>query len=45
DLITEEEIRHYFLYLKNVKKSSASASTLAMCGLKFFYTYTLKRDW
>lgn len=45
DLITEEEIRQYFLYLKNVKKFSASASTLAMCGIKFFYTYTLKRDW
>lgn len=45
DLITEEELREYFLYLKNVKKYGRSASTLAMCGLKFFYTYTLKRDW
>jgi len=45
DQITEEEIREYFLYLKNVRKYGRSASTLAMCGLKFFYTYTLKRDW
>ena len=45
DQITEEEIREYFLYLKNVRKFGRSASTLAMCGLKFFYTYTLKRDW
>jgi site-specific recombinase XerD len=45
DQITEEEIRDYFLYLKNVRKYGRSASTLAMCGLKFFYTYTLKRDW
>ena len=45
DQITEDEIREYFLYLKNVKKYGRSASTLAMCGLKFFYTYTLKRDW
>jgi len=45
DQITEEEIREYFLYLKNVRKYGRSASTLAMCGIKFFYTYTLKRDW
>jgi site-specific recombinase XerD len=45
DQITENEIREYFLYLKNVRKYGRSASTLAMCGIKFFYTYTLKRDW
>ncbi len=45
DQITENEIREYFLYLRNVRKYGRSASTLAMCGLKFFYTYTLKRDW
>jgi site-specific recombinase XerD len=45
DAITEDELREYFLYLKNVRKYGRSASTLAMCGLKFFYTYTLKRDW
>jgi integrase/recombinase XerD len=45
DQITEEQIREYFLYLKNVRKYGRSASTLAMCGIKFFYTYTLKRDW
>ena len=45
DQIEENEIRDYFLYLKNVKKYGRSASTLAMCGIKFFYTYTLKRDW
>jgi site-specific recombinase XerD len=45
DQITEEELRDYFLYLKNVKHSSRSASTIALCGIKFFYEYTLKRDW
>ena len=45
DQITEAELREYFLYLKNIKKYGRSASTLAMCGLKFFYSYTLKRDW
>jgi integrase/recombinase XerD len=45
DQITENEIREYFLYLKNVRKYGRSASTLAMCGIKFFYTYTLQREW
>ena len=43
--ITEEELRDYFLYLKNVKHYSRSASTIALCGIKFFYEQTLKRDW
>ncbi len=45
DQITENEIREYFLYLRNVRKYGRSASTLALCGLKFFYSYTIKRDW
>jgi len=43
--ITEEELRTYFLYLKNVKHYSRSASTIALCGIKCFYEYTLKREW
>ena len=43
--ITEEELRDSFLYLKNVKHSSRSASTIALCGIKFFYEHTLKREW
>ncbi len=45
DRITEEELRQYFLYLKNVKRASRSACTIALCGIKFFYQYTLKREW
>lgn len=43
--ITEEQLRDYFLYVKNVKKWSRSTSTIALCGIKFFYQNTLKRDW
>jgi integrase/recombinase XerD len=43
--ITEEELRQYFLYLKNVKHYSRSASTIALCGIKFFYEHTIKREW
>jgi integrase len=43
--ITEEELRDYFLYGKNVKKWSRSTSTVALCGIKFFYENTIMRPW
>ena len=43
ELITEEELRQYFLYLKNDRRVSASTYTVALCGLKFFYEQTLHR--
>jgi site-specific recombinase XerD len=45
DQINEEELRQYFLFLKNVKQVSRSTHTLALCGIKFFYEHTLKREW
>jgi site-specific recombinase XerD len=44
DLITEEELRQYFLHLKNVKKYARSSLTIALCGIKFFYEHTLNKD-
>ena len=45
DQITEEELRDYFLYIKNIKHYSRSASTIALCGITFFSEHTLKREW
>jgi integrase/recombinase XerD len=45
DLITEEELRLYFLYLKNDKQVSRSSFSIALSGLKFFYERTLHREW
>ena len=45
DQISEEELRQYFLYLKNVKNASRSTITLALCGIKFFYERTMRRQW
>jgi len=45
DLITEEELRQYFLYLKNVKHYSRNTMTIAICGIRFFYEQTLNRNW
>ena len=44
NLITEEELRQYFLYLKNVKKYASSSLTIALCGIKFFFEHALNRD-
>jgi integrase/recombinase XerD len=43
--ISDEQLRQYFLYNKNERKWSRTASTIALCGIKQFYTLTLKRDW
>ena len=43
--IGEEQIRQYFLYLKNVKKWARPTCTTAICGIKFFWEQTLGRDW
>jgi site-specific recombinase XerD len=43
--MTAEELRDYFLSIKNIKHYSRSASTIALCGITFFYEQTLKRAW
>jgi integrase/recombinase XerD len=43
--IGEEELRQYFLYVKNVKKWARPTCTTAICGIKFFWEQTLRRDW
>lgn len=45
DLITEAELRQYFLFLKNVKHYSRPTMTIAICGLKFFFERTLAKEW
>jgi integrase/recombinase XerD len=50
DQITDEELREYFLYLKNDRRVSHSTYSTALHGLRFFYRHTLGRaevvlDW
>ena len=45
DLITEEELRQYFLFIKNVKHYSRNTMTIAICGIRFLYQHALNRDW
>lgn len=44
DLISEEDIQQYFLFLKNVKQCSRSTIALALHGIKFFYRQILCRE-
>ena len=45
DKITEDQLRRYFLYLKNEKKFAYGSLRVAFSGIKFFYTRTCKRSW
>ena len=45
DQVNEEELREYFLYLKNEKRVAESTFSIALCGIKFFYEQTLKQEW
>lgn len=45
DQITEEELRRYFLYLKNERQVSRSTCTVHLCGIKFLFEHTLQRTW
>jgi site-specific recombinase XerD len=45
DLLTEEQLRQYFLFLCNQKHLAPNTTNVALNALKFFYTYTLQRPW
>ena len=44
DQISDEEICQYFLYLKKVRGIAENTIRVSLCGIKFFYKYTLERD-
>ena len=44
-LLEEDDLRQYFLYVKNVKGWRRKTMTGAICAVKFLWEVTLKRDW
>ncbi len=44
-LISEDELRRYFLYLSTEKRVSPSTVTIALCAIKFLFERTLQRPW
>lgn len=45
DQLSEEQVRAYFLMLRNVKEYAPGSLKVAYCGVRFFYTHTVPRDW
>src|SRR5262245_47221937 len=45
DQLSEEQVRRYFLFLKNEKHFAPPSLIIAFSGIKFFYTHTVPRDW
>jgi len=45
DQISDEELRLYFLYLKDEKQLARSTCTVVISGIKFLYDSTLKQSW
>lgn len=43
--ITEDDVRAYFLHLREERKLAPSTINVALHGLRFFFLYTLRRDW
>jgi integrase/recombinase XerD len=43
--ITEDELRDYFVYLREEKHFARSSMTIALCGIKFLFEKTLRREW
>jgi integrase/recombinase XerD len=45
DLLSDEDLRQYFLYLRNERQFSHSSSTITLCAIKFLFERTLQRPW
>jgi site-specific recombinase XerD len=45
DLLCEEQLRQYFLYLRNVKRVAPNTSNVALNAVKFLFIHTLQRPW
>lgn len=45
DRLSEQQVRNYFLHLKNDRKFASASMGIAYSGIKFFYSHTTPRDW
>ena len=45
EVLTDEDVRTYFLYLREDKKLAPSSINIAVHALRFFFIHTLHRDW
>ena len=45
ETMTDEDVRAYFLYLREEKKLAPSTINIAVHALRFFFIHTMQRDW
>ena len=45
DLITEDQLRDYFLHRINESDRAPATVKICFCGIKFFFVNVLKREW
>jgi integrase/recombinase XerD len=45
DRLSEQQVRDYFLHLKNDRRFASGSLVVAYSGIKFFYSHTTPRDW
>jgi integrase/recombinase XerD len=45
DQLSDDELRQYFLYLRNEKHLAPNTAHVALNALKFLYVHTLQRPW
>ena len=45
NLVTEDELRAYFLYLINEKHVAPGTVSIALSAIKFLFVHTLQRPW
>ncbi|MCX6956822.1 MAG: tyrosine-type recombinase/integrase [Verrucomicrobia bacterium] len=45
EAITDDDVRAYFLYLREERKLAPSTINVALHGIRFFFLHTLQRDW
>ncbi|TWU58881.1 Tyrosine recombinase XerD [Rubripirellula tenax] len=45
DKVTQTQVRQFFLHLKNDREFAYGSLRVALSGVKFFFTFTCKRDW
>lgn len=44
EVLTEEDVRSYILHLRDDKQQAPSTINIAICALRFFFNFTLQRD-
>lgn len=45
EAVTDEDVRAYFLFLREERRMAPSTINVAVHGLRFFFIHTLHRDW